>query len=73
MQNEVVTEAQSIWEKLSHQEWSQFTAMDIIFIAGVITLLVLAVKLVRRFFKVLFAVLAIGLLLFWLYNRGLLH
>lgn len=73
MQSEVVAEARSIWEKLSHQEWSRFTAMDIIFIAGVITLLVVAAKLVRRFFKVLFVLLAVALVLLWLYNRGLIQ
>ena len=72
MDTEVLDRGQSILEKLKNLDFSSFTFMDLIFIAGVIALFVLAVKVVSRFFKVVLVILAIIVLLVWLYTQGLL-
>jgi len=72
MDAEVIDRGQSILEKLKNLDFSSFTFMDLIFIVGVITLFVLAVKVVSRFFKAVLVILAIIVLLVWLYTQGLL-
>ena len=72
MDAEVIDRGQSILEKLKNLDFSSFTFMDLIFIVGVITLFVLAVKVVSRFFKAVLVILAIVVLLAWLYKQGFL-
>lgn len=72
MDAEVIDRGQSILEKLKNLDFSSFTFMDLIFIVGVITLFVLAVKVVSRFFKAVLIILAIVVLLVWLYKQGFL-
>ena len=72
MDAEVIGRGQSILEKVKNLDFSSFTFMDIIFIAGVIALFVLAVKVVSRFFKTVLVILAIVVLLVWLYTQGFL-
>ena len=72
MDAEVIDRGQSILEKLKNLDFTSFTFMDLIFVAGVIALFVLAVKVVSRFFKTVLVILAIVVLLVWLYTQGLL-
>ena len=72
MDAEVFDRGQSILEKLKNLDFSSFTFMDLIFVAGVIALFVLAVKVVSRFFKTVLVILAVIVLLVWLYTQGLL-
>lgn len=72
MDAEVIDRGQSILEKLKNLDFSSFTFMDLIFVAGVIALFVLAVKVVSRFFKTVLVILAVIVLLVWLYTQGLL-
>ena len=72
MDAEVIGRGQSILEKLKNLDFSSFTLMDLIFIVGVVTLFVLAVKVVSRFFKTVLIILAIVVLLVWLYKQGFL-
>lgn len=72
MDAEVIGRGQSILEKLKNLDFSSFTFMDLIFIVGVVTLFVLAVKVVSRFFKTVLIILAIVVLLVWLYKQGFL-
>ena len=70
MDAEVIDRGQSILEKVKNLDFSSFTFMDVIYIAGVIALFVLAVKVVSRFFKTVLVILAIAVLLVWLYTQG---
>ena len=70
MDAEVIDRGQSILEKVKNLDFSSFTFMDVIYIAGVIALFILAVKVVSRFFKTVLVILAIAVLLVWLYTQG---
>ncbi len=72
MENEVIDRGQSIMEKIQSLDLASLTFMDIIYIAGVIALLVLAVKVVSKFLKLALVLLALALLAYWLYTLGLL-
>ena len=66
MENEVIDRGQSIIEKLKALDLASFTLMDLIYIAGVIALFILAVKVVSKFLKLALIVLALALLAYWL-------
>ena len=70
MESEVIDRGESILEKLKALDISSFTFMDVIYIAGVIALIILALKVVGKLAKGVFLVLAILLLLYWLYTLG---
>ena len=70
MESEVIARGESILEKLKALDISSFTFMDVIYIAGVIALIILALKVVGKLAKGVFLVLAILLLLYWLYTLG---
>jgi hypothetical protein len=69
--NEVIDRGESIYEKIISLDLSKFTFMDIIYIAGVITLFILAIKVVGKFLKFILVILAILLLLYWLSTLGI--
>ena len=71
MESEVIDRGQSISEKLKALDLASFTLMDLIYIAGVIALFILAVKVVSKFLKLALIVLALALLAYWLYTLGL--
>ena len=71
MENEVIDRGQSIIEKLKALDLASFTFMDVIYIAGVIALFILAVKVVSKFLKLALVVLALALLAYGLYTLGL--
>lgn len=71
MGNEVIDRGESIYEKIISLDLSKFTFMDIIYIAGVITLFIFAIKVVGKFLKFILVILAILLLLYWLSTLGI--
>ena len=71
MDSEIIDRGKSIIEKLSSFDFASLTAMDLIFAVGVITLVILAIKITKKFFKVLLILLAIGLLIGWLFRHGI--
>jgi hypothetical protein len=73
VESEVIDRGESILEKLKAMDIASFTFMDVIYVAGVIALVVLALKVVGKLAKGVFWVLAILLLLYWLYTLGFFH
>lgn len=71
MDSEVIERGQSIFEKLAALNFADLTLMDLIYAVGVITLIVLACKITKKFFKVILVLLAIGLVLYWLWKQGI--
>jgi len=69
---ETVSALKIIWEKLSTGELLKLTLTEIILIAGVITLVILAFKIVQKAFKVLLILAALVLVFFFLYSKGFL-
>lgn len=59
-----------ILEKVQQQGFMALTLLDYIFIAGAIALIIVALKVVSKFFKVLLFVLAVVLVLVVLHNMG---
>jgi hypothetical protein len=59
-----------ILEKVQQQGFLALTLLDYIFIAGAIALVIVALKVVSKFFKVVLFVLAVVLVLVVLHNMG---
>ena len=59
-----------ILEKVQQQWFLALTLLDYIFIAGAIALVIVALKVVSKFFKVVLFVLAVVLVLVVLHNMG---
>ena len=59
-----------ILEKVQQQGFLALTLLDYIFIAGAIALIIVALKVVSKFFKVVLFVLAVVLVLVVLHNMG---
>ena len=59
-----------ILEKVQQQGFLALTLLDYIFIAGAIALVIVAMKVVSKFFKVVLFVLAVVLVLVVLHNMG---
>ncbi len=67
---EIIERGETILEKITSLDFSSLTLMDLVFAAGVIALVVLAVKITKKLLKLLFILLAVGLIIGWLFQRG---
>lgn len=70
--NEVVDEGTRLWDQITQEGILSLTFSDIIWLVGSITLLILALKVARKVWKVLLALAAIVALVLWLMGQGIL-
>lgn len=70
--NDVVDEGTRLWDQITQEGILSLTFSDIIWLVGSITLLILALKVARKVWKVLLALAAIVALVLWLMGQGIL-
>ncbi len=70
--NEVVDEGTRLWDQITQEGILSLTFSDIIWLVGSITLLILALKVARKVWKVLLTLAAIVALVLWLMGQGIL-
>jgi len=67
---QVIQYAADLWDTVTQEGILALTLMDVIWIAGAITLIVWACKVVNKFFKVILILLAIAVVLYVLVSKG---
>lgn len=70
--NDAVSTTTQIWEKIMAGDIKAFTLSDVVWIIGIIVLGVLAVKIGYKLAKVIFLLLAIALIIFYLFSQGVI-
>ncbi len=70
--NDVVDEGTRLWDQITQEGILSLTFSDIIWLVGSITLLILALKVARKVWKVLLTLAAIVALVLWLMGQGIL-
>ena len=68
--NEVVDEGTRLWDQITQEGILSLTFSDIIWLVGSITLLILALKVARKVWKVLLTLAAIVALVLWLLGQA---